>query len=107
MRLVVGLLFVVACGGSRGPAWPKTQPSETDGGESLAPRTNVVLESSKADEEPALDLEELTPDPAAKAEDAAKPADAKPETPTGVTSGTVTPEDEVITTEEIVIEIED
>lgn len=105
MRLVVGLLFVVACGGSRGPAWPKAQPSDSDGGESLAPRTNVVLESSKADADLDLELEELA-SAEDKPDEKAKPEEAKPETATGVTPAGTTP-DEVITTEEIVIEIEE
>lgn len=95
----VGLLAFAACSGagSRGPAWPKQAARDPDGGESLAPH----LTSSVAAVELAEDI---------KLED--KPI-AKPDEPVKATPGvtpsvpTVTKPDEPITTEDIVIEIDD
>jgi hypothetical protein len=101
--LVVAVLGLVACGGnSRGPAWPKQSVKEVDGGESLAPRASVA---ALEDED---DITEVKVDKVDKATDD-KPKDtaAKPETPAGVKPATATTPDEPITTEEIVIEIED
>ena len=103
MRAVLVVLLLAACGASsRAPAWPKERAPEDDGGESIAPRASTAaLEDD--DEEIELDLviPELKPEPSAKKDD------KKPETPTGVTPVGTTPDEPIITTEEIVIEIED
>ena len=102
MRVVLVLLLAAACGGSsRGPAWPKESAPEEDGGESIAPRASTAaLEDDDADE-----LELVIPD--AVVPETPKKDDKKPETPAGVTPAGTTPEEPIITTEEIVIEIED
>jgi len=43
--LFIAVLGLAACGarGASGPAWPKTAASDTDGGESLAPREPAAL----------------------------------------------------------------
>ncbi len=92
-------LAVAACGSSgRAPAWPERQEPETDGGESLEPRTaaaSVELGGGLI----ASILEELgTPEPAA-----ATSAPAVEVSVPAVAPGT----DEVLTTEEIIIEISD
>src|SRR5215211_3817128 len=102
---LAGVLIALlgGCGGSRdrGPAWPKPHASETDGGESLEPRqASAVAAIEDADDAtPAT----VTPAPAAAAAPAAapvsrpdKPADAPPPK-----------EPDVLTTEDIIIEIED
>ena len=102
MRAVLVVVFLAACAGSsRGPAWPKERVVEDDGGESIAPRPSTAALIDEADEEVELDL--VIPD--VKPE--AKKDDKKPETPTGVTPVGTTPEEPILTTEEIIIEIED
>lgn len=99
LRAALAIVLFASCGGGRGPAWPKSQPSETDGGESLAPHQA----SSVAAIETADDDEKSSEAPAAaapKPEKAEKPAE-KPAEPAAPK------EPEVIMTEEIVIEIED
>jgi len=103
------LLFVVAIAGcaphasSSGPAWPKSSPSDDDGGESIAPRTSRPVEVAieKTDEEPVTPVVAPTPVPAAatpvKKDGAGAPAVTAP-------AGVV---EETITTEDIVIEIDD
>ena len=99
-------LGLAACGGSRasGPAWPKPSPSETDGGESLAPsQASSVAAIEKADDAT----------PTAAAADA--PAAATPAATTPAAAGArpdrSTPEPsrdlDILTTEEIIIEVED
>jgi hypothetical protein len=102
---LVGVLagMLAACGGARdtGPAWPKPHASEIDGGESLAPRQA----SSVAAIEEASDATPSAPAPAAPA--AAAPAaasSAKPDKPADAPSPK---EPDVLTTEEIIIEIDD
>lgn len=101
LRAAFAILLVAACGAGRssGPAWPKPQPSETDGGESLAPhQASSVAAVEAADSDPKAS------EPAAaaekKPEKTEKPAE-KPAEPAAPK------EPEVIMTEEIVIEIED
>ncbi|MBA3818774.1 MAG: hypothetical protein H0X17_07775 [Deltaproteobacteria bacterium] len=102
---VISLLLTAACGGASAakPAWPKQTEPDDDGGESLAPRREAVATVDQADD---ADKPAVADKPAATPTEkpaAAKPDEAKPETP-----ATPTPaEDIVITTEEIVIEIED
>ena len=105
MRLVLAVLLLAACGAkSSAPAWPKMAERETDGGESLAPRAKASAVAAAADDD------DDEPAAATKSED--KPAaktDAKPdaETPKPASTSTQAPEEIIITTEEIVIEIDD
>ncbi|MBA3501422.1 MAG: hypothetical protein M4D80_10530 [Myxococcota bacterium] len=106
MRLVLALFVVAACGGkpSPAPAWPKTADKEVDGGESLEPRAKAasVVAATKKDDEVVVVAPVVEKDkPAAPKTDAETP---KPATPTGTTPVT---EELIITTEEIVIEIDE
>lgn len=102
--LVIAL--IAACGGTRvsGPAWPKQTDPDEDGGHSLAPLAPAAATVEASDDE-----EPEKPD-AEPVEAEAKP-EAEPETTEDATAATETPEstaDEIIiTTEEIVIEVED
>ena len=104
-----GLLFGLClglglgCSGGRGhdPAWPKQTVKDTDGGESLAPRTATTVSAS----ERSSDTTESKPDvgeskPAAIDKPAASDAPA-PSSPSS------SQPDEPVTTEDIVIEIDD
>jgi hypothetical protein len=98
--LVVVALAGCASHAANGPAWPKQHEAEADGGESLAPHTaRAVVAAEKAEEEPAK--------PAATS---AAPA-AAPEKKEAGAAPAVAPAnatiDETITTEDIVIEIDD
>ena len=107
MRLVFALFILLsACGAKRssGPAWPKMTEKESDGGESIAPRPGA---SAVAAVEASAD---------AKSDDD-KPADTKPAEKTDDEDGdedaseaAASPDldrELIITTDEIVIEIED
>lgn len=107
MRLAF-VLFVVlsACGAKRtAPAWPKMTEKEVDGGESLAPKPSAVASADKdkdddedaAEAKPAEKTEKADAKPAEKTE--AKPAETKPDAKPS--------EEVIITTEEIVIEIDE
>lgn len=98
------LLFVVAIAGcthaaTLGPQWPKTAATDSDGGESIAPREaakSIVAETDKdddADDAPAQPATPATETAAAAATDSAPAASTPPAT------------DEPIQTEEIVIEV--
>jgi hypothetical protein len=104
--VLAGLL--AACGGSRerGPAWPAPSPSETDGGESLAPRQagSIAAIEKAEDARPAADDDD--DDDAEAPADAAAPA-AAPAASSESTEATPASEPEVLTTEELIIEIED
>lgn len=113
MRLVGTLviaMLLAACTSSRAapPKWPKQTERETDGGESLAPRKVVAEAPDKAKDKADDDADADAAEPAEAAKDAAaaKDADAKPEPEP---EAPVAPPDEEIpiTTEEIVIEIEE
>src|SRR4051812_5058323 len=98
--VLVGML--AACGGARetGPAWPKLHAHEADGGESLAPRQA----SSVAAIEEAGDA---TPARAAPAAPAAAPAAAPSAKADKPADAPAPREPDVLTTEEIIIEIDD
>ncbi len=106
MRLVLAVFFVAACGGkpSAAPAWPKTADKEVDGGESIEPRAKASAVVASTKEEavvvvtPAVDKDKPAEKPKTDAET------TKPATITGPTPAI---EEIIITTEEIVIEIED
>jgi hypothetical protein len=103
--LLAGILLA-ACGGSHagGPAWPKAHATESDGGESLAPqKASAVAAIEEAEDTTPSVSAAVTPSapaastPAVKAEKSEKPAtpESSPST------------DEILTTEEIIIEIDD
>lgn len=105
------LLFVVslaACSAAKpsGPAWPKMAETDVkdDGGESIAPReSNAVAAVVEKSEEPEAKK---------KAEsEAEKPAAAKTDDKAAATTTPAAPAtpsaDDVINTEEIIIEIDD
>lgn len=100
LRCAFAIVLIAGCSArASSPAWPKSQPSEADGGESLAPHqaSAVAAIEASADSD---DTKAAAPEaPAAKPEKAEKAAD-KPAEPAAK-------EPEVIMTEEIVIEIED
>jgi len=99
--LFIAVLGLAACGarGASGPAWPKTAASDTDGGESLAPRQPAALAVAAA----AADDEDVTVDVPPTTTTPATPAAT---TPAATPSAAAPPEDP-ITIDEIVIEIDD
>lgn len=102
-RALVLVVLIAGCGAHRssGPAWPKMAENETDGGESLAPRTaaaSVVGAAAAKDDDDDIKIEATTPA-------ADKPA-AATDKPASVGTPITAPED-TITVEEIVIEIDD
>jgi len=114
MRFVMLLaaVLLVACGGraSTGPAWPKPAEAETDGGESLAPRQPAVVAVEKSEDAKADDGEgDASKDNAAgESEDGDKDGSAGDETDSSAEASADEPDDdEVLTTEDLVIEIED
>ena len=101
-RLVLAVILASCThAATSGPAWPKQAHSDKDGGESLAPheskQLNVAIEKSDDDVKPEPAKVEAKP-VAAPAADAGAPATAP-----SVTQ----PTEETITTEDIVIEIDD
>jgi hypothetical protein len=109
MRRLLPVLFVVvalaACGHKKatGPAWPEPSKNEggaEDGGESLAPReTSTVAAAIEKSEEPAAkkDDEKVADAPAAAGEEKAPTVSAPTQPVT----------DDIIMSDEIIIEIED
>ncbi len=103
--LLAGILLA-ACGGrpAGGPAWPKAHATEADGGESLAPQKASAVAAIE-------EAEDATPSAAAGAAPSAPAASTpavkseKSEKPTSPEAST--PKDEILTTEEIIIEIDD
>lgn len=95
-------LALAACNprASSGPAWPKSQDPETDGGESLAPRESAAVAAiEEADDEPA----DTDAKPAEKVEKTEAPA----ATPTPAAPTPTITVDEPPITEEIIIEIDE
>ncbi|MDQ3297162.1 MAG: hypothetical protein M3619_11295 [Myxococcota bacterium] len=114
MRVVSAVLFACVLSASLGacssaharkPAWPKQTEPEVDGGESLAPRNATAVaahddDDADADDADADDDEVVTtPKPTLTTPS----TDAKP-TPTTPTATVI---EDVVITEEIVIEIDD
>lgn len=100
------VLAAAGCTGAKptGPAWPAPSTTADDGGESIEPRdTSVAAAIEKADDsdaEPAATpTAEIVAKPGATAEPADRPVTLSP--PTHPTT------DDVIITEEIIIEIDD
>jgi hypothetical protein len=106
MRLGLLVFALAACSSpaSAGPAWPKSTARDVDGGESLAPRAAArTVAANVADD----DDDDKPAVPAAGEPRAVdKPAAAR-DGGTPVTPAASPATDEPITTEEIVIEIED
>ena len=99
MLLVVAL---VGCGRSKasGPAWPEASKTADDGGESIAPRPTATYAAvAEKASEPEPDKADAAP--------AATPAATTEDKPAATPAATVTAPEEVITTEEIIIEIDD
>ena len=105
MRLGLLMFALAACSASveARPAWPKATVREVDGGESLAPRAAVraitfIVEEDKAADKVAVDK------PAASA--SVNLGGITADKSAAATSAAPSPDDP-ITTEDIVIEIED
>ncbi|HEY5933525.1 MAG TPA: hypothetical protein VIU61_02760 [Kofleriaceae bacterium] len=101
MRLVALLsVLMMACGGSAkaGPAWPKQADKEVDGGESLEPRTASAVAAVEDDDDDEVVVEVK---PVEKPVEKPAAVEVKPATPVPA------PPAEPITTEEIMIEIEE
>lgn len=102
LAILVGLLS--ACGGSaRGPAWPKSAGTGSDGGESIAPHKASPLASSDSDDD-VITIDTPAEKPAAKSSttDDSKPAETpRPTTPT------ITAPDDILNVDDLVIEIDD
>src|SRR5438445_10450650 len=104
MRLMFLVVALAGCAShaATSPAWPKQHVAEKDGGESLAPHTaRAVAAIEKTDDEPVKPATPTAAAPAAAAP-AAKDGGAAPASVPA--TGTV---EETITTEDIVIEIDD
>ena len=99
MRLGLFVFALAACSSSASarPAWPRSTPHETDGGESLAPRAAARAIAAIAEDDRPVDRTPTT---------TATPAAATPVTPAATPATPATPDEPPIT-EEIVIEIED
>jgi len=101
-RLLLAVALVGCThGATTSPAWPKQAVSDKDGGESIAPH-----ESSKAIA--VVEKAEVETKPDAKPE-VVKPAVAVPEAGAApaAAAAVTSPTDEAITTEDIIIEIDD
>lgn len=106
MRLGLLVFALAACSSpaSAGPAWPKSTARDVDGGESLAPRAAArTVATANAEDD---DDDDKPAAPAADKPAADKPAAVR-DGGTPVTPAASPATDEPITTEEIVIEIED
>jgi hypothetical protein len=101
LRFALLISLLTACGGSaKGPSWPKSAGDGPDGGESLAPKPGSVAVSAAADDVDDIVIDKPAEKPALKTDD--KPAESpRPTVPT------VTAPDDVINTEDLVIEIDD
>lgn len=99
VALLIGLL--TACGGSaKGLTWPKASGDGPDGGESLAPKPGSVAVSAADDDDDDIVVDKPVEKPAVKSED-------KPTESPRPTAPTVTAPDDIINTEDLVIEIDD
>jgi hypothetical protein len=103
MRRLLLALALIGCGNAKasGPKWPEPSTTAEDGGESIAPRPSATYAVVA---EKAAETEEAKPTPTATE---AKPAAAATDDKPAATPTTTAPAEEVITTEEIVIEIDD
>ena len=106
MRAVLLSVLLVACGSpkTKGPAWPEPSKTADDGGESLAPRETSVaaaVEKSESDD----DADDKPAEPAAKPAATAEPAEKPATTPTISQPQPIV--DDVIITEDIIIDIDE
>lgn len=103
LRLALLIGLVTACGGgSKGPAWPKSAGDETDGGESLAPKPgSVAINAAAADDDDDIVVEKPAEKPAAAKPAGDDTAPARPTTPT------ITAPEDIINTDDLIIEIDD
>ena len=103
MRRWLLVVALAGCGHSKasGPAWPEASKTAEDGGESIAPQPTATY---AAVAEKATEPEEDKADDKPAATPAATTSDDKPAT---MPAATTTAPEEVITTEEIIIEIDD
>jgi hypothetical protein len=105
MRPVLVMIVLAACSSAppTGPAWPKLSPRADDGGESIAPREGARALAAIEEDRPA----ERATEAAAVLPEAA-PGEAAGDKPTATTSPASDPAipEELLMTEEIVIEVE-
>jgi hypothetical protein len=110
MRLVATLIVALAAlvagchkPAATGPAWPAPSKTADDGGESIAPHSTTVAASV----EKSADVEDKADKPAA--DTSAKPTAtaSEPEKAPTLTPPTQPKDDEVIMSEEIIIEIDE
>jgi hypothetical protein len=103
MRVALLFALCLGCGGWRGhdPAWPKQTVKETDGGESLAPHTATTVSASERSSDTTESKPEVSESKPAATD---KPAASDAPAPSSPSSSQA---DEPITTEDIVIEIDD
>jgi hypothetical protein len=103
MRRLLFVVMLSACTHAKttGPAWPEPSKTADDGGESIAPHeTSAVAAAIEKSEEPA--------EKAAAAEPAAAPKDAPDEDkPAAAAPASAPANDDVIMSDEIIIEIDD
>ena len=108
MRLVASLIVALALAAchkarSSGPAWPAPSKTADDGGESLEPRSTTVAASVEKSEDVADEKAEKP-----EADTAEKPAAAsEPDKAPTLSPLTQPKDDEVIMSEEIIIEIDE
>ena len=102
MRRLLFVVMLAACSHAKatGPAWPEPSTTADDGGESLEPHeaSPVTAAIEKADEPEEKPAEEPAKD---------APADATDDKPAAVTAPTQPANDDVIMSDEIIIEIDD
>jgi len=106
MRLGLLVIALAACSASAsaGASWPRPRVREVDGGESLAPRAAARAIASVAED--AKPVDRAVADKPGTPATTGSAAPAGGDKPAAATSATASP-DEPITTEEIVIEVED
>jgi hypothetical protein len=104
MRRLLIVCVLAACGHSSasGPKWPEASVKEEDGGESLEPRPSATYAAAVEKSEDDKDDK-----PAAASSDETPEAPESDDKPATTSAPTQPANDDVITTEEIIIEIED
>lgn len=111
MRRVLLVISVSAlalgCSGAKpsGPAWPAPSTTAEDGGESIEPRSTSVAAAIEKSAEPTPSADDKPAAEDGKPE--TKPADADDTPEAEAQAGTSLDDENVMMTEEIVIEIED
>ncbi|HEY5945582.1 MAG TPA: hypothetical protein VIV40_08820 [Kofleriaceae bacterium] len=102
MHRLILVAALAACSHSKasGPKWPEPSTTAEDGGESIAPRPSTTYAAAI---EKSADVEDDKPAAAVPATPAAATGDDKP----AATPAAAPSTDDVIMTEEIIIEIDD